>query len=203
MSIALYLGVNFVCVCALGAVGLAATTVPATDVMRSALGETGARLIAAGIAISTLGFLSQSMLTAPRVYYAMAEDGLFPGHRAYPSAQPGPGTCHRTAGVVRCRDRIFGALRANPQLCRVGRFHFFGLSATCIFALRRHDFRAKSANTGYNVPEHPGTTLLFVAIGWLVVLNTMYQYPVNTAIGLTIMLAGVPVYYFWSPRRRS
>lgn len=45
--------------------------------------------------------------------------------------------------------------------------------------------------------------MLFVAIGWLVVLNTMYQYPVNTAIGLTIMLAGVPVYYFWSPRRRS
>src|SRR5207244_6716291 len=46
-------------------------------VMRLALGERGARLIAAGIAVSTLGFLSQSMLTAPRVYYAMAADGVF------------------------------------------------------------------------------------------------------------------------------
>src|SRR4029077_18893439 len=44
---------------------------------RRALGDTGARLIAAGIAVSTVGFLSQGMLTAPRVYYAMAKDGIF------------------------------------------------------------------------------------------------------------------------------
>ena len=75
--IAVYVGVNIVCVRVLGADGLAQTTAPASAVMRLALGERGARLIAAGIAISTLGFLSQSMLTAPRVYYAMAADGLF------------------------------------------------------------------------------------------------------------------------------
>lgn len=57
--------------------GLAATATPASDVMWAALGKTGARLMAAGIAVSTLGFLSQSMLTAPRVYYAMAADRLF------------------------------------------------------------------------------------------------------------------------------
>ena len=45
--------------------------------MRAALGERGATFIALGIAISTLGFLSQGMLTAPRVYYAMSRDGLF------------------------------------------------------------------------------------------------------------------------------
>ena len=45
--------------------------------MRLALGERGARLIAVGIAISTLGFLAQGILTAPRVYYAMARDGVF------------------------------------------------------------------------------------------------------------------------------
>ena len=60
-----------------GSCGLAATTTPASDVMRLAFGPTGARAIAAGIAISTLGFLSQGMLTAPRVYFAMAKDGLF------------------------------------------------------------------------------------------------------------------------------
>ena len=73
----LYLAVNYVCVRVLGVSGLAHTTTPASDVMRLALGQTGARAIAAGIAISTLGFLSQGMLTAPRVYFAMAEDGLF------------------------------------------------------------------------------------------------------------------------------
>src|SRR5207253_1821701 len=75
--VVLYLAVNVVCLRALGVERLAATTTPATDVMRVALGQTGATLIAAGIAISTLGFLSQGILTAPRVYYAMAWDGLF------------------------------------------------------------------------------------------------------------------------------
>src|SRR5437899_11070744 len=75
--VALYLAVNFVCLRVLGPTGLNATTTPASDVMRAAIGPRGAQWIAAGIAISTLGFLSQSVLTAPRVYYAMARDGLF------------------------------------------------------------------------------------------------------------------------------
>ena len=75
--IVLYVGVNFVCVRTLGPQGLADTRVPATAVMRVAMGDSGARLIALGIAVSTLGFLSQSVLTAPRVYFAMARDGLF------------------------------------------------------------------------------------------------------------------------------
>src|SRR5205814_1442409 len=74
--IVVYLSVNYVCVHALGADGLAQTKTPASAIMRLALGEKGGRLIAAGIAISTIGFLSQSMLTAPRVYFAMADEGL-------------------------------------------------------------------------------------------------------------------------------
>ena len=75
--IALYLAVNFVCVRALGPAGLAQTTTPASAVIRLALGERGAALLAMGIMISTLGFLSQSILTAPRVYFAMANDDYF------------------------------------------------------------------------------------------------------------------------------
>src|SRR5438046_6182530 len=75
--VALYLAVNLACLRVLGPAGLNATTTPASDVMRIALGERGAQWIAIAITISTLGFLSQSMLTAPRVYYAMGRDGLF------------------------------------------------------------------------------------------------------------------------------
>src|SRR5213078_1026078 len=75
--VALYLAVNIVSLRVLGPAGLDATNTPASNVMRVGLGERGAQWIAAAIAISTLGFLSQSMLTAPRVYYAMARDGLF------------------------------------------------------------------------------------------------------------------------------
>src|SRR5580698_3950533 len=75
--VVLYLAVNFVCLKVLGPEGLAATTTPASAVMRTAMGERGAWWIAVGIAVSSLGFLSQGMLTAPRVYNAMARDGLF------------------------------------------------------------------------------------------------------------------------------
>src|SRR5205085_2736139 len=73
----LYTAVAFTCVLVLGPQGLAGSTAPASDVMKRALGGAGATLIGLGIAISTLGFLSQSMLTAPRVYFAMAGDRLF------------------------------------------------------------------------------------------------------------------------------
>src|SRR4029079_9086506 len=73
----LYLAANVVYISVLGTEGLAASAAPASEVMRRALGDFGARAIAAGIAISTAGFLSQRMLTAPRVYFAMAKDGLF------------------------------------------------------------------------------------------------------------------------------
>src|SRR5262249_16991 len=73
----LYLAVSVACLRVLGAQGLAATPAPAAALMRAAFGEPGARVLAFGVAASTLGFLSQSMLTAPRVYYAMAADGLF------------------------------------------------------------------------------------------------------------------------------
>src|SRR6202021_2164866 len=75
--ILLYLGVNLVCVRVLGPAGLAANTTPATEVVSRAFGNAGTRLLAIAITVSTLGFLSQSVLTAPRVYFAMARDGLF------------------------------------------------------------------------------------------------------------------------------
>jgi len=47
------------------------------------------------------------------------------------------------------------------------------------------------------------TTLLFIALCWLVVINTVYRYPENTLIGMAIMIAGIPVYLFWRWRNRN
>ena len=74
-------------------------------------------------------------------------------------------------------------------------FIFFGLTALCLFRLRRRD-----KTTGFRVPGHPFTTVLFVAICWIVVVNTIYRYPENTLIGLGILLAGIPAYLFWKWR---
>jgi APA family basic amino acid/polyamine antiporter len=200
--IVLYLAVNFVYVYALGASGLANTTTPASDVMRLALGSTGARAIAAGIAISTLGFLSQGMLTAPRVYFAMAEDGLFfkSVGKLHPKTQV-PILAIALQGALAIAITLWGKYEQILNYVVSVDFIFFGATALCIFVFRRRV--ATSQNDGRRIttiPGHPVTTALFVAICWLVVINTVYRYPRNTVIGLAILLAGVPAFFFWRGR---
>lgn len=200
----LYLAVNFVCLRVLGTSGLAATTTPASDIMRLALGETGARAIAAGIAISTLGFLSQGMLTAPRVYFAMAEDGLFfkAVGRLHPKTRV-PIVAIALQGLLAIVIALSGRYEQILNYVVSVDFIFFGLTATCIFVFRRRKENRYAAETNAitSVPGHPVTTGLFVMICWLVVINTVYKYPENTLIGVAILFAGIPAYFFW--RRRN
>ena len=199
----LYLAVNFVCVRALGVSGLANTNTPASDVMRLALGPAGARAIAAGIAISTLGFLSQGMLTAPRVYFAMAEDGLFLRSvgKLHPKTRV-PILAIVLQGVLAIAIALWGKYEQILNYVVSVDFIFFGATALCIFVFRRRQ-KASSAQPSdrtrriASIPGHPVTTALFVAICWLVVINTVYRYPGNTLIGLGILLAGIPVFFFW------
>ena len=208
--IALYLAVNVVCVRVLGVGGLAATATPASAVMRIALGETGARLIAIGITISTLGFLSQSILTAPRVYYAMAEDGLFFKQVGWVHSRARvPVVAIGLQGALAIVIAISGRYEQILNYVVSADFLFFGLTATCLFVFRRREAagagQAAQANAspGFRVPGHPVTTIFFIAASWLVVINTVYKYPENTLIGLAIVLSGVPAYFVWSLGRST
>src|ERR1041384_8124645 len=164
----LYLAANVVYISVLGTTGLAASSTPASDVMRNALGDIGARVIAAGIAISTAGFLSQSMLTAPRVYFAMAKDGVFfksvamvhPGTRAPIVAIALQGVLAIIIALLGTYDRILNYVVSIDSI-------FFGLTACCIFVFHRREAMAVT-----RVPGHPVTTILFIAVCWLVAANT-------------------------------
>ena len=201
----LYLAVNFVCVQVLGVEALAGTTTPASAVMEAALGRAGARFIAIGIAISTLGFLSQSMLTAPRVYFAMARDQAF--FRAVAWVDPRR-RVPTVAILLQAAMAIVIALsgRYEQILGYVVSmdFLFFGLTATCLFVFRgreEHPGDLEGSQRFTRVPGHPVTTALFIAACWLVVLASALEYPVNTAIGVVILLAGIPAYFAWSRGR--
>ncbi len=198
--IALYAGVSWVCVRALGAAGLAQTQTPASAVMRIALGETGRKLLALAVTLSTLGFLSQSILTAPRVYFAMAGDGLF--FRAAACIHPRtrvPVVAIVLQSVWTIVIAVSGRYEQILNYVVSMDFLFFGLTATCVFVFRRRE----AAGTAYRVPGHPVTTALFTAVCWLVVANTIYRYPGNSLAGMAILAAGVPVYFFWSFRQKG
>ena len=200
--IGLYLAVNLACLRVLGPAGLDATTTPASDVMRIALGERGAQWIAVGIAISTLGFLSQSMLTGPRVYYAMARDKLFfesVGKLSRRSRAPvvAIGLQGIAAIVIACSGTYGEILNFAVTVD----FVFFGMTAASLFILRRR--RVGSESGIYRAPGHPFTTILFVLSCAGIVGSAIVAAPANSATALCIMLAALPVYYYWSRFRRA
>jgi APA family basic amino acid/polyamine antiporter len=159
--------------------------------MRNALGDFGARLIAAGIAISTAGFLSQSMLTAPRVYFAMAKDGVF--FREVSIVHPRtrvPIVAIALQGVLAIVIALLGTYEFILNYVVSIDMIFFGLTACCIFVFRKRE----GATGATRVPGHPFTTIVFIAVCWLVVINTVYRYPHNTIIGIVIMIVGIPAY---------
>ena len=202
--IALYVGVNVISIRALGADGLAISTTPASEVMYMAFGKTGSLLIAVGIAISTLGFLSQSILTAPRVYFAMAKDGLFFKSVAWlhPKSRV-PVFAIALQGVLAVAIALSGTYEEILSYVVSNDFIFFGFTASCIFVLRSRSSRSDPLEERFNMPGHPVTTLIFIAVCCFIVVNTIYKYPVNTLIGIGIVITGIPVYYFWRWWRRN
>jgi len=77
---------------------------------------------------------------------------------------------------------------------------FFGLSAAALFVLRGRGIGGNGSAIHFPVPGHPWTTGGFVLVSVLVVLATAWAYPLNTLIGLGVVLAGVPVYLLWTRR---
>jgi APA family basic amino acid/polyamine antiporter len=202
--IAVYTSINFVCVRALGPAGLAATHTPASAVMRLALGPRGGALIAAGIAFSAFGFLAQSMLTAPRVYFAMAEDRVFFRSVAWihPRARV-PVIAIALQGFWAILIALTGTYAQVVNYVVAMDSLFFGLTAVCLLVLRRRDSSSLAAAIDYRVPGHPWTTLFFIAAEWLVVLSTFARDPVRSLMGLGMALAGLPVYFFWRAKSRE
>ncbi|HYL64603.1 MAG TPA: amino acid permease [Candidatus Methylomirabilis sp.] len=202
--IAVYTSVNFVYVRALGPAGLAATMTPASTVMRTLLGPRGGSLIAAGIAFSAFGFLGQSMLTAPRVYFAMAEDGVF--FRSVAWVHPRtrvPAAAILLQGVWAMVIALTGTYAQVVNYVVAMDSIFFGLTAVCLFVLRRRAAEPGSGDIHYRVPGHPWTTLVFIAAEWMVVASTFAHDPKRSLIGLGIAIAGLPAYYLWRARNKG
>lgn len=205
--IALYVSVNFICVRVLGATGLALTTTPASSVMRVALGEHGATWIAAGIAISALGFLSQSILTAPRVYFAMADDGVFFRGVAWLSPRTRvPVVAIVLQGIWAIVIALWGGYEQILNFMISIDLLFMGISGMCVFIFRWREKHARMPPAGegvYRTPGHPFTTAGYVAACLLVVAATFYHHPKDSLIGLGIALAGLPAYFIWGGRGKS
>jgi APA family basic amino acid/polyamine antiporter len=196
--ILLYTLVVFICLHVLGPGGLAESTTPASDVMRKGFGSAGATYIGVGIAISALGFLSQGMLTAPRVYFAMAEDRLFFQSVATVSKRTRvPVIAILLQGIITAIIALSGTFGQILSYVVSVDLIFFALTGAALFVFRRRP----GAETSNVVPGHPFTTVLFVASCILVILATVWNAPFNALIGYAILLAGVPAFLYWQRKK--
>jgi APA family basic amino acid/polyamine antiporter len=199
--IIVYVLVTYVCLRALGVAGLANTSTPASEVMRQALGSRGAKLIACGIAISTVGFLSQSILTAPRVYYAMARDGVFfkaVGRLSERTRVPVvaiilQGSWAAIVAITGRYEQILNYVVTIDVL-------FFGLTGAALFIFR-HREPEESSDEFVRVPWHPVTTGVFVLACWTLAISTLVHFPQNAGVGVVILGIGALVYRFWARPR--
>jgi APA family basic amino acid/polyamine antiporter len=191
--VAVYLLANLAYLRVLGAQGLAASTAPAADVMVAVLGPAGGKVIAAGIAVSTFGFLNLVILVTPRVLQAMAADGVFfarlavlhPVHRTPAAAIVALAAC----AALLTLSKTFGQL---VDYVTFGDWIFFGLTVAGLFI-----YRAREPNAAFRVPGYPWTPAVFVLAAGYVVVSVVVSNPKNAGLGAALIASGVPAFLFW------
>jgi APA family basic amino acid/polyamine antiporter len=174
--------------------------------MAAVLGPAGGSLIAGGIAVSTFGFLNLVILVTPRVFQAMAADGVFfprlarlhPVHRT-PAAAIG-----LQAGWASALA-LSGSFSQLVDYVAFADWVFFGLTVAGLFVYRRRDRREERPPEpgAFRTPGYPLTPALFVAAAGFVVASSVAANPRNALIGSGLLLLGVPVYWYWSRRTPS
>jgi APA family basic amino acid/polyamine antiporter len=207
-----YVLANVAYVRVLGVPGLAASTAPASDVMRNLVGPWGATFIALGIAFSTFGFLNLAILSAPRVYQTMAADGVFFGGAAKLSDRS------RVPAVAILIQGAWAALlvatKTYGQLLDYvvfGDWIFFAAVGVSLFVYRkrergagngafREEGRPGSGTLRFRAPGYPWVPGFFVAAGVFAVVSTVLSNPLNALVGGGIIGMGIPAFLWWKRR---
>lgn len=196
-----YLLVNLACVAALGVDGLANSTSPASDVTQSLWGNFGGKLISAGIAISTFGFVNLAILAGARVYQAMADDGLFFKKAAelHPEYRT-PSYSLLIQGAWIIVLILSGSYAQLLDYTVFGDWIFFALVAGTIFYYRTRRTDGEDDDS-FRMPGYPWLPGIFILAAIFVVFSSVISNLLNAAIGAGLILAGIPVYLYWKQKR--
>lgn len=197
--IAIYLLANVAYLAVLGAPGVASSDRVAGEATAAALGPWAGKAIAFAIIVSMYSAAHATVITAPRVYFTMAQDRIFFAKLA--EVHPRFGT-PAFAVITSC---IWAAVLAwsgtFEQLLTYVVFVgwiFYALGAASVIMLRR---TRPDVERPFRVPGYPWTPALFVLAAIAIVGNTIVTQPVQSAIGLAVVFLGAPAYWFWNRRR--
>jgi len=176
---------------------VAASTRVAADLADTLLGSGGAGAMSAIVMFSAFGGLAGIILAGPRVYYAMAQDGLL--FKWFAELHPLHGTPHRAIvlqAIWSCALVATGTFRALFTRVVYTEWIFFALMAIGLMLLRKR----KDVSRQYSIPWYPLAPMLFIVSSLAIVANTLISDLKDSAIGLGLVLLGLPVYWLWLKR---
>lgn len=201
-SVALiYVITNIGYMSALGPTAVAQSQRVAADALSAQVGPAAASIVSALILVSILSATNASVLSPSRIWFAMARDGVFFESLARVSPKYGTPAIAIIAGTAWAM--VGAATGSFEQLLTYVVFAawiFYGLGALSLFVYRR---REPNAVRPFRVPGYPVTPLLFVGAAAALVLNTIIAQPTRAAVGIGVVLSGVPAYYWWRRRTMS
>src|SRR2546426_5542487 len=194
--ILIYLLVNAAYLYLLPIEQMARSPLVAADAAQLLVGRTGVTLVSLVVMIATFSTLLGSMLTAPRIFFAMADDGLF--FRAVARVHPRFQTPSVAIVLTACLGIAFVLARTFEQLADqfvVAIFPFYALAAAAVFVLRR---RRPHLPRPVRVLGYPVVPLLFVLASLLILGNALREHPAATGLAFAGILVGIPVFFVWT-----
>ena len=196
--VVLYCLANVAYVAALGPERAAASDSIAAAAVAAVLGGGAGKLVALAILVSIFSAANATLLTGPRVFFAMARDGVF--FRALAEIHPRFGTPALAIVGSSAWSMVLAMSGSFDQLLTYVVFMgwvFYALGAASIFVYRR---RQPDAPRPFRVPGYPVTPILFVLASAAIVVNTLFTRPLEALIGIAIVLLGAPAYLLWRAR---
>lgn len=199
--IVLYVLANVGYVAAIGPAAAARSDHVAADATAAAFGAFSGRALSVLALVSIFSAANGLMMTAPRLYFAMARDGVFFARLARVSERlgtPAPAIVCLAAWSVLLA--VTGTFQQLLTYVVFAGWIFYGLGALAVFASRR---RLPDAPRPFRTPGYPVTPLVFALGAAALVANTLVGQPRQAAIGLGVVLIGAPVFFVWRARRRA
>lgn len=191
----LYLGAILVYLHLIPMSRMAGSPLVAADAAQILLGPIGVTLVGLAVAVSTFGTLNGSMMTAPRIFFALADDGLFPKAIARVSEKNGAPTgailLAALLGAVFVLVRTFAAL-ADQFVIGIWPFYALGVAAVFILRRRRPDLERPYRTWGY-----PVVPALFLLGSVFLLGNYLVSQPLTFAVDVGLIVVGIPVYFVW------
>ena len=193
--VSVYLLLNYVLLFILGFTGMNGSELVVSDAASVFLGNKGAAVVTLIILISLIGANNGFVLSSARINYAMARDKLFFNQAAQIHSRfKSPANALIIQCVWACLLTFTGTFNQLITYIIFTSWIFYGMSAGAVIILRK---KKPDMDRPYKTPAYPWIPIIFIFFAIFLTINTIMEAPRDATIGAGIILAGLPLYYYW------